>query len=139
MPSASSPIKETLEGYLAGRVSPERVVIALAGAYYRDEGVGKRNGLGPLIEVIDRASPGVVELGSVDGGPGFDVRLAERPFPADHEPELRRAVEAYLVEKTGQPVGAHQGGAPHAAPRPHNPRLLARLLRAIRRLLTASA
>src|SRR5690242_525602 len=104
MPSASSRIKETLEGYLAGRVSPE--------------GVGKRNGLGPLIEVIDRASPGVVELGSVDGGPGFDVRLAERPFPGDHEPELRRAVEAYLMQKTGQPVGARQEGAPDAAPLP---------------------
>ena len=124
MPFASSPVKDALEGYLAGRVTADRVVIALAAAYYRDEGKGRRDGLGPLIEVIDRASPGIVELGSVAGGAGFDVRLAERPFPQQREPELRRAVEAYLVQ--------------HAAPLP-SPDLLSRLARAIRRLFSVSA
>ncbi len=119
MPFASSPVRDALEGYVRGRLSAERLVVAIATEYYGREGKpGTRDGLQPLIEVIDRASPGIVELGSVSGGAGFDVRLAARPFPRDCEPELRRAVEAYL-------------GAP-------SPDLLSRLVRAVRRLFTAS-
>jgi hypothetical protein len=121
MPSASSPIKDTLEGYLAGRVTAERLVITLATTYYGKDGArGTRDGLGPLIEVIDRASPGIVELGSVERGPGFDVRLAERPFPQQCEPDLRRAAEAYLA--TAPTTG-----------------VLARIVGAVRRLFTPSA
>jgi len=47
--------------------------------------------------VIDRASPGIVELGIVPGGTGFEVRLAERPFPKEYERELRQAAEAVLT------------------------------------------
>src|SRR5256712_951646 len=93
MPSGSSPVKEALEAYVAGRVKAERLVIAVSAAYYREAGNGKRETLQPLIDVIDRASPGIVELGTVQGGSGFDVRLAERPFPKQHEAELRRAGE----------------------------------------------
>ncbi len=119
MPFASSPVRDALEGYVGGRVSAERLVVAIATEYYGREGkLGTRDGLQPLIEVIDRASPGIVELGSVSGGAGFDVRLAARPFPPDCEAELRRAVEAYL-------------GAPPSD-------LLSRLVRAVRRLFTAS-
>jgi len=96
MPSASSPVKDALESYIAGRVKAERLVIAVSAAYYREAPNGKRETLQPLIDVIDRASPGIVELGTVQGGSGFDVRLAERPFPKQHEPELRRAAEAVL-------------------------------------------
>jgi hypothetical protein len=78
--------------------------------------------LGPLIEVIDRASPGIVELGSVARGPGFDVRLAERPFPPQCEPDLRRAAEAYLASAPSPSTG-----------------VLARIVEAVRRLFTPSA
>src|SRR6266576_4322822 len=96
MPSGFSPVKEALEAYVAGRVKAERLVVAVAAEYYRDALNGKREMLRPLIDVIDRASPGIVERGTVQGGSGFDVRLAERPFPKQHEPELRRAAEAVL-------------------------------------------
>ena len=96
MPSGSYPVNEALEAYVAGRVKAERLVIAVSAAYYRESRNGTREALQPLMDVIDRASPGIVELGTVQGGSGFDVRLAERPFPKQHEPELRRAAEAVL-------------------------------------------
>ena len=96
MPSASSRVEDALESYLAGRVKAERLVVTVAAEYYRDAANGKRETLRPLIDVIDRASPGIVELGTATGGPGFDIRLAERPFPKQHEAELRRAAEAVL-------------------------------------------
>src|SRR5439155_12145364 len=105
MPSGFSPVKEALEAYVAGRVKAERLVVAVAAEYYRDALNGKREILRPLIDLIDRASPGIVELGTVQGGSGFDVRLAERPFPKQHEPELRRAAEAVLSG------GGMRGGA----------------------------
>src|SRR5881398_66927 len=92
----SSSVRREVEGFVAGRVKAERLVIAVAAAYYREAGNGKRETLRPLIDVIDRASPGIVELGTATGGPGFDIRLAERPFPKQHEAELRRAAEAVL-------------------------------------------
>ena len=96
MPSESSPVKEALESYVAGRVKAERLVMAVAAEYYRDTLNGKREMLRPLIDVIDRASPGIVELGTVQGGSGFDVRLAERPFPKQYEPQLREAAATVL-------------------------------------------
>ena len=96
MPSASFPVRDALESYVAGRGKAERLVIAVSAAYYGDARNGQRESLQPLIDVIDRASPGIVELGTAQGGSGFDVRLAERPFPKQHEPELRRAAEAVL-------------------------------------------
>jgi len=92
----SSSIRRELEGFVAGRVQAERLVIAVSAAYYRDSRNGKRETLQPLIDVIDRASPGIVELGIVPGGAGFEIRLAERPFPSQYEAELRRAAEAVL-------------------------------------------
>src|SRR2546423_5814482 len=92
----SSSVRQEVEGYVAGRVKAERLVIAVAAAYYRETRNGKRETLQPLIDVIDRASPGIVELGIVPGGAGFEVRLAERPFPKQYEAELRRAAEAVL-------------------------------------------
>ena len=97
MPSASSPVKDALESYVAGRLKAERLVIAISAAYYGDSNNGNRESLQPLIDVIDRASPGIVELGTATGGPGFDIRLAKRPFPKQHEAELREAAEAVLA------------------------------------------
>jgi len=93
----SSRISDALESYVAGRLKAERLVIAISAAYYGDSNNGNRESLQPLIDVIDRASPGIVELGTATGGPGFDIRLAERPFPKQHEAELREAAEAVLA------------------------------------------
>ncbi|HEX4628623.1 MAG TPA: hypothetical protein VH137_07520 [Gemmatimonadales bacterium] len=133
MPFATSPVKDTLEGYLAGRVNAERVVIALAAAYYgRDGGRGTRDGLGPLIEVIDRASPGIVELESDPGRAGFGIRLAERPFPPQYEVELRQAVESYLASaRTTGVIAAPPASGPSTG-------VVARIVGAIRRLFLTS-
>ena len=148
MPSGSSPVRDALESYLAGRVKAERLVIAVSTEYYREARDGRREALRPLIDVIDRASPGIVELGTVQGGSGFDVRLAERPFPKQHEQELRRAAEAVLsgggMLARAADVGAQTAdvGAQHAAPLPkakRSPGMIARLVRAVRRLFTPSA
>jgi len=96
MPSGSSPVNEALEAYLAGRVKAERLVIAVSAVYYRESENGTREALQPLMDVIDRASPGIVELGTVQGGSGFDVRLAERPFPKQYEVQLREAAATVL-------------------------------------------
>ena len=121
----TSPVRDVLEAYLAGRVKAERLVITVTTAYYgKDGGSGKRDGLGPVIEVIDRASPGIVELGTVQGGAGFEVRLAERPFPKQHEADLRRAAAAVLGRGTTERYDAS---------------LIRRLVAAVRRLFTASA
>jgi len=97
MPSGSSPVRDALESYLAGRVKAERLVIAVSAEYYQEARDGRREALQPLIDVIDRASPGIVELGTVQGGSGFAISLAERPFPKQYEAELRRAAEAVLA------------------------------------------
>ncbi len=129
MPFASSPVRDALEGYVAGRIKAERLVIAVATAYYGgEEGRGKGEGLQPLIDVIDRASPGIVELGSVESQPGFAVQPAERPFPKQYEAELRRAAEAYLGRETAGEGGRREGKG-----------VIARMLGAIRGLFGASA
>lgn len=134
MSSESFRIRETLEGYVAGRVQAERLVIAVATAYYgRDGAAGSRDGLGPLVEIIDRASPGVVELGGVGGGGGFGIRLSERSFPKQYEQELRRAVEAYLASHRTTGLIS----TPPAVARPAG--VLSRIVGAIRRLFGASA
>jgi hypothetical protein len=118
-------VRETLEGYVAGRVKAERVVEVVAGEYYEKQGVGHGAWLRPLMDVIERAHPGIVELASAAAPPGFGVRLATRPFPKEYEPALRAAVEASLAQ--------------HAAPlRAANPGIVARLFGAIRRFFTAS-
>jgi len=126
----SSPVKEALESYVAGRLKAERLVIAVAAAYYGEQGAGSRAQLQPLIEVIDRASPGIVELGRVEATPGFELRLGERPFPKQYEADLRRAAEACLASErtTGVlDVAALRG-----------PGLLTRAARAIRRLFSSA-
>jgi len=98
-----------LEAYLAGRVKAERVVVEVASAYYRDERREKRDGLRPIIEVIERAAPGVVELAGAPNRPGFLITAAERPFPREYEMQLRVAVEVVLGEGGG---GKGEGAAP---------------------------
>jgi hypothetical protein len=137
-------VRETLEAYVAGRVKAERVVEAVAAAYYgRDPGGGMRDALRPVIEMIERAHPGVIELSGTVDKPGFAVRLANRPFPKEYEGALREAVEGALAGAAS--VGAQHAAPLHgsAAPSPtvaaRNPGFVARLFGAIRRLFSASA
>lgn len=132
----SSNISETLAGFVAGRVKAERLVSVLTTAYYgRDGHPEATEGLQPLIAIIDRASPGIVELGSETAGPGFGIRLAERPFPKQYESDLKRAAEVYLAERG-------QGTADESrmvAQRPGGDQgWLARLGRVLHRLFAAS-
>jgi hypothetical protein len=122
-------VSETLEGYVAGRVKAERVVEAVAAAYYEEQGARSREQLRPLMDVIERAHPGVVELAGTTDGPGFAVRVSERPFPREYEGAMREAVQVVL------------GKAECSAPRSvlPAPGLLSRLYTAVRRLFTASA
>src|SRR5918996_4807105 len=124
MSSATSDVREALEGYLAGRINAGRVVEVVAAAYYGEGGRGKGEGLRPLVELIERAAPGSVELARSDGGAGFDIKPATRAFPREYESELRAAVEAILGGK-----GNGERGKVVAAPG-----LLARIVQAIRRL-----
>jgi hypothetical protein len=115
-------VNEALTDYLAGRMTAEKVVTVVAAAYYKEQGAGSREQLRPLIEIIERAHPGVVELSGNGEKPGFAVRLAERPFPKRYENELRQAVST-LVTAPGPLLPA--------------PSLLTRILRAIRKVFSA--
>jgi hypothetical protein len=135
MPSASSPVKDALESYVAGRVKAERLVIAVSAAYYGDARNGQRESLQPLIDVIDRASPGIVELGTAQGGSGFAISLAERPFPRQYEAALRQAAEAVLGREESRAEAGGTAGEGETTPRG----LVARLVAAVRRMFSPSA
>lgn len=132
MSSDSSGANQALADFLAGRVNAERVVAVVAHAYYR-AGVRRdatREELRPVVEVIERAAPGMVELARTEGGAGFDIRLAERPFPKQYEAELRQAAVAALAKlEDGGEVARGPGVAPG---------LWGRMFRAVRRLFSAS-
>ena len=128
MSSATSPIRAVLEDFVAGRVKAERVVEAVAAAFYGEQGARSREQLRPLIEIIERAHPGTIELTGTAEKPGFGVRLAERPFPKEYEGILRQAAQALL--------GKSEPPAPRS-PLPA-PGLFSRLYTAIRKLFTAS-
>src|SRR6266705_1753025 len=128
----SSSVRQELEGFVAGSVKAERLVIAVSAEYYRDSRNGNRETLQPLIDVIDRASPGIVELGIVSGGAGFEIRLAERPFPKEYEPELRRAAEAILSG-----CGMRDAGCVNSAAAAHPASRITHLVSWIRRLFRA--
>ena len=139
MMSSGSSVSSALTDYAAGRVTAEQLVGVVAAAYYgaRDSGLGTR--LKPLMEIIERAHPGVVELSGSVENPGFGVRLAERPFPKRYEGELREAVQIV--------VGAQHAAPLHDPPASlHNPPISAvpsrgiwsRIIRAVGRLFTAS-
>src|SRR5919198_3291872 len=95
MSSATSG-NELLTGYLAGHLTAERLAAVVTAEYYRDTGPRIRDTWRPIMDVVERAHPGVVELRASAARPGFDVRLAERPFPQRYETELRQAVGRVL-------------------------------------------
>lgn len=96
-------------------------------AYYTEQGARSKEQLQPLMEVVERAHPGIVELTGSDGRPGFAIKLAERPFPKRYESELRQAVQVVL------------GNGGVSAPRSllPAPGLFTRIIRAVRRVFSA--
>ena len=123
----SSPVRRELEEYVAGRGGEARLVRAVMDAYYRDGGSGKREALRPVIDVIERAAPGVVELAAAGDTPGFRVRLAERPFPERYQNDLRAAAGIALQSWTVEVE------TPPSPPLPPARGLLHRMLGVIRR------
>jgi hypothetical protein len=95
--SSAPSVNDALTDYLAGRTPAEKVVTVVAAEYYQGRGMGNGDWLRPVIEVIERAHPGIVELSAATGSPGFSVRLAERPFPKRFEGQLRQAIEAIVT------------------------------------------
>lgn len=124
--SSARSVNDALEGYVAGRTTAAQLVSVVAGAYYGEGGRGKRDGLQGIVEVIERAHPGVIELSSTNDRPGFVVRLAERPFPQQFEAELRAAVTTALIAGSTLPQASVE-----------KPGLLRRIVTAIRSMFTA--
>jgi hypothetical protein len=128
--SSATSVSDALEGYITGQVLVERVVAVVAAAYYRDTGNEKRETLRPLVEIIERAHPGVVELSASTVRPGFVVQLADRPFPKRYEAEFRQAVQALLATFPVSRVPFPEAAA-------LSPSLLRRIVAAVRRLFSA--
>jgi hypothetical protein len=125
MSSASSAeAAAAVAAFAAGRESAERMAAAVAAAYYAAS-PREREALQPLMAVLERAAPGVVELAARGAAPGFGVRPLERPVSGAAVAELRAAAAALLA--TGWGAGA-------TAP----PGLWARLVTAVRRLFSAA-
>jgi len=141
--SASSAVRTLLAGYLDGRVPADRLIPALAAEYYRTGDQRTRDALRPIMDVIERAAPGVGQLARTAGGAGFDIRLAERTFPASDEAELRRVVSSTVGAWGGggekAAVGTPAGqGVPKGQRAPEAPGFLTRIFQAVRRLFSAS-
>jgi hypothetical protein len=126
--SSATSVNEALTGYLAGRVTAEQLAGTVTAAYYRERGMGNGEWLKPVIEVIERAHPGVVELAGSAEKPGFAVWLAERRFPKRLEGDLRGAVEGI--------VAIHHSPVPESAGAP-GVGVLARVYQAVRRFFSA--
>ena len=128
--SSATSVNEALTGYAAGRVTAQQLVGVVATAYWSQEpGARNRELLRPIIDVIEKAHPGVVELSAAAGAPGFAVRLAERPFPKRYDADLRDAVQAVVTAPDSSPAVAGSGL--------QAPGLFNRLIRAIRKIFSA--
>ena len=133
MSSGSSAARELLAAYVAGRVPADRLVPAIASEYYRSPDARQRSALRPVMEVIERAAPGVARLARTDAGAGFDIQLAERSFPETFESSLKEAAASVLAGAWGAaPQGAAAEGAPGLG-------FWSRLVGRVRRLFSASA
>ena len=109
----SSPAKQLLEEFVAGRTDARVFVAGVVTAYYRD-GVRAGPGWQALLESVEHAAPGLVELRRGSAAPGFAVRLAERPLLPAAESSVRAAAERALREWPAEGRGA----PPDAAPAP---------------------
>lgn len=131
--SSSSATRELLAGFVAGQVPAARLVPAVAAEYYRSADAKRRAVLRPVMEVIERAAPGVARLARTETGAGFDIELAERPFPETFEISLK---EAALVALAGGWEPATSAAAETVAT---GGGFWSRLIERVRRLFSASA
>lgn len=126
---------------MAGRLPADRFVAVVAGRFYGSAGPAEREALRPVLELAERAAPGVVSLERRDDGAGFEVRVIERLFPASYETALRGAAATAL--QTGwtelAPAAHSTAGSAAAATGAKDPGWLARLVGAVRRLFSASS
>ncbi len=142
--SASSPAKRALEDFVAGRLPADRLVAAVTGRFYGAAGRGEKEALRPVVELAERAAPGVVSLERREGGAGFDVRAVERTFPDASLEALRGAAQAALAASWTDPVSTAPEPAltprtPVPGPRSPEPQgWFARAVSAVRRLFSAS-
>ena len=97
MTSSASSVNAALAEYAAGKLPAERLVSTVAAAYYGETRNGKRETWRPIMDVVERAHPGIVELKATLEGPGFAIGLAEWPFPKAFEGALREAVQDVLT------------------------------------------
>jgi len=113
-------------------VPADRLVSAIAAEYYRSPDARQRSALRPVMEVIERAAPGVARLARTEAGAGFEIQPAERPFPETFESSLQEAAASVLA--------AGWGAAPHAAAAEAATGLgfWSRLVGRVRRLFSAS-
>ena len=128
--SSSSAAKELLAAFVAGRVPAVRLVPAIAVEYYRSPDARQRAALRPVMDVIERAAPGVARLARTESGAGFDIQLAERPFPETFETSLKEAAADAL---------AGWGSAASAGVVGTGSGFWSRLIDRVRRLFNASA
>lgn len=140
--SASSPSKRALEEFVAGKLAADRLVAAVASRFYGTAGSGEKEALRPVLELAERASPGVVSLERRDGGTGFDVRVVERPFPEESINALRSVAQAALAASWSDPVVPVRADSPRTPiPDPQSragQSWLGRVVQAVKRLFTAS-
>jgi hypothetical protein len=94
--TSSETSADRLNAYLAGHLSAEQLIATVTADYYRETRHGKRETLRPIMEVIEKAHPGIIELRGRAEKPGFAITVAGRPFPKQFEPELRQVITAVL-------------------------------------------
>jgi hypothetical protein len=133
----SSPVREILTAFVAGRATRDELVRAVRAAHYQASGP-----TGPawqaLVETIERSVPGTLELVATSERPGFVVQPLQGPVDLD-EASLREAVRRALDAWTN-PVPS-TGPPPVARPDAPAPRegLLLRLVRRVRNFFRGGA
>ena len=139
---------------MAGRLAADRLVATVTGRFYGAAGKGEKEALRAVVELAERAAPGVVSLARTETGTGFEVRSVERVFPEASLAALRGAAAAALAASWADPdpvsgVRSHVSESRSPASEPRTPDTghqspspqswLARIVTAVKRLFTASA
>lgn len=135
--SASSPARRALEEFVAGKLPADRLVQAVAGRFYGTAGKGEKEALRPVIEVAERAAPGVVSLRTKESGMGFDVQALERVIPEESLAALRHAAAVALAANWTEVAEPRHPTPDTRSPAPEG--WLSRVVSAVKRLFTASA
>jgi len=110
-------------------MAAQQLVGVVAAEYWiLEPGSRSRELLRPIMEVIEKAHPGIVALSGSSAKPGFAVQLTERPFPKRYDADLQTAVQAVVL----QPVDS-----PDPSSRLQAPGFFTRIVQTIRKIFTA--